>query len=440
MATKKCINGHLYDPTIYGDNCPFCPSSNGATKVNSEYQEESGTRVLRHIEMDRTVLFAGFDGMRDGRIGFINKSESNYYKIRRIISPYSPGPDYDTYDESRIGHHGDGRKFKILRSYVNDIGGGPDGSISYIIKDIYDYSIEKQIGEGSHGSVWKAYFINDSGKKETVCIKMAKPGFEEALKKEYETLKVWNHPCIISPIDLYDDNGKICMVMPYYEKTAFSIKGKCDMLLAWRFCESLASALEYIHSKGLVHKDVKLSNILVGPEDRFILSDFSCMTKDISTTEDDWMFGQSILELVTGESVPSWIGNLEDIDFNYYGIKDSEMKSLIKFCLKKTPESHIKIDPFETRDIQAEYDIWTQVNDFRIVQNGKKYGLLNRFDTLVIPIEYDNLSSVNYYPDNSDLETGLKLRCLFKKGDISGSFLIDRDFAIMEKEYQNQDY
>lgn len=46
MATKKCVNGHLYDPAIYGDNCPFCPSSNGATKVNSESQEEFGTRVL----------------------------------------------------------------------------------------------------------------------------------------------------------------------------------------------------------------------------------------------------------------------------------------------------------------------------------------------------------------------------------------------------------
>lgn len=46
MATKKCANGHLYDPAIYGDKCPFCPSSNGATKINSEIHEELGTRVL----------------------------------------------------------------------------------------------------------------------------------------------------------------------------------------------------------------------------------------------------------------------------------------------------------------------------------------------------------------------------------------------------------
>lgn len=35
MATKKCPNGHQYDSSIYGDNCPFCPESNH-TRVNAE--------------------------------------------------------------------------------------------------------------------------------------------------------------------------------------------------------------------------------------------------------------------------------------------------------------------------------------------------------------------------------------------------------------------
>lgn len=34
MATKKCPNGHQYDSGIYGDNCPFCPSSSH-TRVNT---------------------------------------------------------------------------------------------------------------------------------------------------------------------------------------------------------------------------------------------------------------------------------------------------------------------------------------------------------------------------------------------------------------------
>ncbi len=36
MATKKCPNGHQYDSSIYGDNCPFCPSSEGHTHVSDD--------------------------------------------------------------------------------------------------------------------------------------------------------------------------------------------------------------------------------------------------------------------------------------------------------------------------------------------------------------------------------------------------------------------
>lgn len=34
MATKTCPNGHKYDSSIYGDNCPFCPSESAKTKVS----------------------------------------------------------------------------------------------------------------------------------------------------------------------------------------------------------------------------------------------------------------------------------------------------------------------------------------------------------------------------------------------------------------------
>lgn len=38
MATKKCPNGHQYDSSIYGDNCPFCPSPNsGHTQAAEDF-------------------------------------------------------------------------------------------------------------------------------------------------------------------------------------------------------------------------------------------------------------------------------------------------------------------------------------------------------------------------------------------------------------------
>lgn len=46
MATKKCVNGHQYDSSIYGDKCPFCPSESGSTKVHNDFHEDGGTKIL----------------------------------------------------------------------------------------------------------------------------------------------------------------------------------------------------------------------------------------------------------------------------------------------------------------------------------------------------------------------------------------------------------
>lgn len=57
MATKKCVNGHIYDPNVYGDNCPFCPSgetvniNGGGHTVNYDAYsgETGGTRPMDPI-------------------------------------------------------------------------------------------------------------------------------------------------------------------------------------------------------------------------------------------------------------------------------------------------------------------------------------------------------------------------------------------------------
>lgn len=50
MATKKCSNGHQYDSSIYGDVCPFCPSSTKETRVNDSRSDER-TRMTGTSEM-----------------------------------------------------------------------------------------------------------------------------------------------------------------------------------------------------------------------------------------------------------------------------------------------------------------------------------------------------------------------------------------------------
>lgn len=103
MATKKCANGHLYDPAIYGDKCPFCPSDSGATKVN----EEGGTRVLGGDEPTKPTETVGVDNNKSTEpvtvlhhVGGHATGETGLGENRRLVGllvSYSAVPNGEVY-------------------------------------------------------------------------------------------------------------------------------------------------------------------------------------------------------------------------------------------------------------------------------------------------------------------------------------------------------
>lgn len=68
MATKKCENGHLYDSSIYGNNCPFCPSPTSSTKVNDGFNEGYGTKVVGGEDTKPTETVGGAAGGIGGTV------------------------------------------------------------------------------------------------------------------------------------------------------------------------------------------------------------------------------------------------------------------------------------------------------------------------------------------------------------------------------------
>ena len=53
MATKRCINGHQYDSSIYGDNCPFCPAKtemNGAGFGGDGYKTVAMNNIVEDLK------------------------------------------------------------------------------------------------------------------------------------------------------------------------------------------------------------------------------------------------------------------------------------------------------------------------------------------------------------------------------------------------------
>ena len=95
-----------------------------------------------------------------------------------------------------------------------------------------------------------------------------------------------DHPSIVPIFDAGEEDGLLYIAMACVEgsdlKTLLVEEGRLPLRRTLRIVAQIASALDAAHARGLVHRDVKPANILVGADDRAFLSDFG-VVKELST-------------------------------------------------------------------------------------------------------------------------------------------------------------
>jgi eukaryotic-like serine/threonine-protein kinase len=106
-----------------------------------------------------------------------------------------------------------------------------------------------------------------------------------------------NHPGVVTVFDVVEEGGRPWIVMELVPARsldrAIAEDGPLRPLQAARVGEHLVSALACAHAAGVLHRDVKPGNVLLGPDDRTVLTDFgiASLAGDPGLTAAGMVFG-----------------------------------------------------------------------------------------------------------------------------------------------------
>ncbi|KAG2013621.1 CMGC/MAPK protein kinase, variant 2 [Coprinopsis cinerea AmutBmut pab1-1] len=145
-------------------------------------------------------------------------------------------------------------------------------------KDLY--VILNQVGEGTFGKVYKA---RNTVAKVHVALKRIRmeterDGFPVTAMREIKLLQSLKHPNVVQLYEMMVSNGSVFMVFEYMDHDLTGILSQTQFKFSdshlKSLCHQMLAGLAYLHHKGVIHRDIKGSNILLNNRGELKLADF----------------------------------------------------------------------------------------------------------------------------------------------------------------------
>ncbi len=187
------------------------------------------------------------------------------------------------------------------------------------------------IGKGAIGEVYKAL---DTETATTVAIKQIdlhniSQEYINSIATEINLLKKLDHPYIVKYIDFFQTKTHINIILEYVEggslQNLVKQNGSLGEYLVFVFVKQILEGLDYLHSQGIIHRDIKGGNLLFTKNGVIKLADFGYSIKlsdkdktnsivgtcfwmapevieqkgNISSACDIWSLGSTIIQLLT---------------------------------------------------------------------------------------------------------------------------------------------
>jgi serine/threonine protein kinase/Flp pilus assembly protein TadD len=268
-------------------------------------------------------------------------------------------------------------------------------------KQILHYLIKEKLGEGGMGIV---YLAEDTKLDRKVAIKFLPPHVSRNINErkrfeiEAKSAASLNHQNISHIYAIEEVNDEMFIVMEYIEGEELKeriLKDPITSEMAINIASQIAEGLKAAHSKGIVHRDIKSSNIMITEENKVKIMDFGLakvrggveLTKEHSTLgtaaymspeqahgedvdhrTDIWSFGIVLYEMLTG-SLP-FKGDYEQAVI--YSILNENHPSL----REKDPEIPKEVEKLINRMLEKNkekryQDLEGFLSDLEFFQNGE---------------------------------------------------------------------
>ena len=153
-----------------------------------------------------------------------------------------------------------------------------------MLQKVGRYSILRPLGSGAMGSV---YLAEDPLLNREAAIKMVDLAIEEGSQREFlrerllrdaKAAALLSHANIVGVYDIVEDGNTAYVVMEYVpgESLASYLERVSipDIAFTLAALRQIASALDYVHSKGIIHRDIKPANIMYQPGGTVKILDF----------------------------------------------------------------------------------------------------------------------------------------------------------------------
>jgi hypothetical protein len=156
---------------------------------------------------------------------------------------------------------------------------------------ISHFKIISLLGAGGMGKVYKAV---DSETKQTVALKVLNPELlkdpenRRRLSAEGHLLSSFSHPNIVKVFEIGESNERGFIAMEYLEGGTLRERLEREKMLPLdeirTIVMQICTGLEEVHSKGIVHRDMKTANVMIGADGNIRIMDFGLSKSPLVTT------------------------------------------------------------------------------------------------------------------------------------------------------------